>query len=463
MFLNHVYRDVSMIRLLSLFALVGLPSAAVLAQDSADRWGRWRGPNNDGSSATADPPVEWNAQQNMKWKVAVPGEGSATPIVWDDRIFVVSAIETERKGDAESASGDPQESEQPAADGRGRRGFGRPRPPAPTNIFQWVVMCYDRETGERLWQQVAAEEVPHEPGHETNTFASSSPVTDGRHVYVSFGSRGIFCFDMDGNKKWERSLGRMQTRMGFGEGGSPALHENTLVVPWDHEGDSSVVALDAATGEIRWQTERDERTTWATPLITEYNGRTQVITNATRVRSYDLDTGELIWECGGQVDNPIPSPIRFEDSVICMTGYRGNSIVSVSLDAQGDVTDTAKVLWSRDDAAPYVPSATLYKGQLYLTKSNQALITSIDARTGEVIIPQQRLPGASAFYASPVAAQDRIYFVDRGGTTVVIEHGTELEVIATNPLDDEIDASPVIVGNDLILRGKQFMYCISER
>lgn len=448
-----------MIRLLLVSALVGLSAASVRAQNSADRWAQWRGPNNDGSSATANPPIEWDTQQNIQWKVDVPGEGSATPIVWEDRIYVVAAVDTGRQGEAAVASPEP---EPELGGGRGGRGFGRARPPAPTTIHQWLVLCYQRETGDLLWQQVAAEEVPHEPGHNTNTFASASPVTNGRHLYVSFGSRGIFCFDMDGNKIWERDLGSMQTRMGFGEGASPALHENTLVVPWDHEGDSSIAALDATTGEIRWRVARDERTTWATPLITEYQGRTQVITNATRVRSYDLETGELIWECGGQVDNPIPSPIRFEDSVICMTGYRGNSIVSVSLDAKGDVTDTAKVLWSRDDAAPYVPSATLYKGQLYLTKANQALVTSIDARTGEVIIPQQRLPGVSAVYASPVAAQDRIYFVGRDGTTVVIRHGSELDVIATNPLDDPIDASPVIVGEDLFLRGEQFLYCISE-
>lgn len=452
-----------MIRLLFVFLMAGLSSTTALAQDPANQWARWRGPNNDGSSATANPPIEWNEQQNIKWKVDVPGEGSATPILWEDRLFVVSAVETDRRGEAEAPAAIEQEPAQPPARGSGGRGFGRGNPPPPTNVYQFVVLCYDRASGKQLWQQTAAEEVPHEPGHSTNTFASASPVTDGQHLYVSFGSRGIFCFDLEGNKKWERKLGRMQTRMGFGEGASPALHENTLIVPWDHEGDSSIMALDATTGETLWQTARDERTTWATPLITEYQGRTQVIVNATRVRSYDLDTGEPIWECGGQVDNPIPSPIRFEDSVICMTGYRGNAIVSVSLDARGDVTDTAKVLWSRDDAAPYVPSATLYKGQLYLTKANQALITSIDARTGEVIIPQQRLPGVSSLYASPVAAQDRIYFVGREGNTVVLKHGASLEVIATNSLDDAFDASPVIVGNDLFLRGDQSLYCITQR
>src|SRR5690606_11759043 len=168
------------------------------------------------------------------------------------------------------------------------------------------------------------EEVPQEGQHLTNTYASSSPVTDGRRLFVSFGSRGIFCYDLDGNLKWERDLGQMRTRRGWGEGVSPALHGETLIVNWDHEDPSFIVAMDAETGKTRWQADRDEPTSWATPLVVEHNGRKQVIVNGTkRVRSYDLDTGEVLWECGGQTVNAIPSPVATDEMAIVMSGYQG--------------------------------------------------------------------------------------------------------------------------------------------
>jgi outer membrane protein assembly factor BamB len=474
--------------------MVGLVGSVVSAGEINDNWHRWRGPNGDGTSATANPPVEWGAEKNVKWRIAVPGKGNSTPIIWGDQVFILTAIKTDKKkegSDTAAAVPRPERDRAPARPGGGqargdqpRRGFGGPGAggqrrggqgqgrrggfggfpgPAPTNYYQFVVICYDRKTGEELWKQVATEQVPHESGHGTNTFASGSPVTDGKHLFVYFGSRGIFCFDLDGNKKWEQQLGKMETRARFGEGSSPALHGNKLVVPWDHEGQSFIAALDATTGEVKWKTERDERTTWATPFITEFGGATQVVTNGTIVRSYDLETGELLWECGGQASNPIPSPVRFDDVVYCMTGYQGNAVFALPLDATGDITGTDKVLWSRKDAAPYVPSPTLYKGQLYFTKSRDGVMSSLDAKTGEVIIEQIRLPGIRSVYASPVAAQDRIYFSSREGTTLVVKHGSSLDVLATNDLGETIDASPAMVGNELFIRTEGHLYCITEQ
>ncbi len=232
---------------------------------------------------------------------------------------------------------------------------------------------------------------------------------------------------------------------------------------WDHEGDSFIVALEALTGNEKWRQPRDEQTTWATPLITEYDGRTQVITNGSnRVRSYDLGTGELIWECGGQVGNPIPTPVRFENNVIVMTGFRGNAIYSIPLSSQGDITGSDTITWHETDAAPYVPSPVLYKGQLYFVKSNNGVLVSRDAKTGELIIDQTRVPDISSVYASPVAAADHIYLTGRDGTTVVLNHAKSFEVVATNKLDDDIDASAAIVGNEMFLRGKSHLYCIAQ-
>jgi outer membrane protein assembly factor BamB len=325
------------------------------------------------------------------------------------------------------------------------------------------VIAYDRHSGDEIWKSVATEQVPHEPGHGTNTFASSSPVTDGKHLYINFGSRGVFCYDMDGNQKWQRDLGKMQTRAQFGEASSPALHENKLIIPWDHEGQSSLIALDTENGETVWKVDRDEATTWATPLVTPWRDGWQVITNGTTVRSYDLHSGELLWQAGGQVDNPIPTPVRHEDTVIAMTGYRGNAIHAIKLDAMGDVTGTDAVLWSRSDAAPYVASPVLYDGRLYFTKSRDGILSSVDATTGEAVISQQRLRDISSIYASPVAAHDRIYITGREGTTVVVRHSPNFEILATNRLDDVLDASPALVGDLMYLRGEKYLYCIGEK
>jgi outer membrane protein assembly factor BamB len=428
-------------------------SAGDFASQREQNWHQWRGPNADGVSPSADPPVQWSEQSNVKWKVAIPGKGSATPIVWNDRIYLLSAIETDKKPAQPPARSAPAPS------------TGRALAlPAPSTLHQYVVLCLDRATGKTLWQRVAAEEVPHEGRHDTNTFASGSPTTDGQLLYASFGSRGIFCFDLDGSPVWKRDLGDMRTRAGFGEGSSPALHGNTLVVNWDHEGQSFIAALDAKTGETRWQVNRDERTTWATPLITEYQGRTQVITNASkRVRSYDLATGEVIWECGGQAGNPIPCPIRQDDIVYCMTGYQGYAVYALPLAAKGDITGTPQIVWRRTDTGPYVCCGLLYDGLLYVTKGRDAIASVLDPKTGSTITDQKRLPGLSTLYASPVAAAGRIYYVARDGTALVLKHGPELEVLATNKLDEGIDASPVPLGKQLFLLGEKSLYCIEAR
>lgn len=437
-------------------------------QAAAENWHQWRGPTGNGVSMSADPPIEWSETKNVKWKVEIPGKGSSTPIVWNDNLFVLTAIETDRKkeGAAEQpaqAETAPPDRPQDGGPGGGRRGRGGRRSPPPTNFYQFTIICYDRNTGEPKWQKVATEEVPHEAGHGTNTFASASPTTDGKHVYASFGSRGVFCFDMEGNQKWQRDFGEMQTAAEFGEGSSPALYENTLIVPWDHEGDSFLFALDAQTGEDKWKVEREEGTTWATPLVIHHNGRTQVITNGRQVRSYDLQTGELLWECGGQASNPIPSPVIHDGTVFCMTGHRGYAIYAIDLNARGDVTDSDSVGWSTTEAAPYVSSPTLYKGQLYFGKSRNGVLLSRDAKTGELLIDETRLPGIDSLYASFVAAADRIYITGRNGTTLVLKHGKNFQVLATNKLDDGIDASPVPVGNELFLRGDKHLYCIANQ
>lgn len=425
----------------------GLAGAAEPSPDPLDNWARWRGPLATGVAPKGDPPLKWDEKTHVKWKVPLKGKGSSSPIVWGDRIYVLTASDTGRQ----AAAADIPKPEP---------GF-ETRTQPPKTYYEFAVLCLDRDTGKVRWRRVAIEQVPHEGHHPTHSYAAASPVTDGRFLYASFGSRGIYCYDLDGKLQWKRDLGRLHTRLGWGEGASPAVHGATVVVPWDQEKDSCLLALDARTGETKWKVSRDERTSWATPLVVEYDGKAQVIVPATnKIRSYDLATGELIWECGGMTVNVIPSPVVAGDVVYCVSGYRGSAALALPLGAKGDITGSATILWKYDKGTPYVPSPLLVDGRLYFTKVNSAVMTCLDIKTGKPLIEEARLPGLNSLYASPVAARDRIYFTGQNGTVLVIKNSAKLEVLATNHLDDAFDASPAIAGKQMFLRGKEYLYCL---
>lgn len=430
--------------------LILLTAAFLLAgsvRAADDNWPQWRGPQANGFAPTGDPPLKWDGKTNVAWKAAIPGKGASTPIVWGDQVFILTAIDTKKQADAKDIpKPDP--------------GFST-KTDAPRNYYQFVVMSFDKKTGKVRWQQTAAEQVPHEGHHPTHTYAAFSPTTDGKHVYAFFGSRGVYCYDMAGKLIWKRDLGRMHTRHGWGEAASPCLYGDALIVPWDQEKGSYITCLDAATGQTRWKTDRDEPSSWATPVVVPFQGKTQVIVNGTkRVRSYDLATGKVIWECGGQTLNAIPCPIVNDGMAICMSGYKGALACAVALDARGDVTGTNKVIWKHARGTPYVPSPILAGGKLWFTQRNDNVHTCLDARTGKVIFEKERLPRLTSLYASPVGAKDRIYFTGRDGTIVVIKQAGKVEVLATNKLGEPVDASPAIVGKQLFLRGDKHLYCI---
>jgi outer membrane protein assembly factor BamB len=423
-------------------------------------WHRWRGPTANGVAPQGNPPLNWDESTNIQWKVKLPGYGSGTPIVWQDKIYLLTAVDTGKMPEGSPPAADEKSA---SGGGRGRRGF-RMSTPTPKTEFEFRLLCLDRQTGETVWSQVARKQVPFSGHHPSHGFASSSAVTDGKLLYASFGSYGIYCYNLAGELQWELDLGDMQTRAGFGEGASPALHEESLVVTWDHEGESFIVCLNALSGEEIWRQPRDERTTWATPLIVEHEGTAQVITNAqNRTRSYNLADGALLWECGGQAGNPIATPVVKDGTVYCMTGFRGYAVYALPLSARGDISDTDKIVWKYTDNGPYVASPVLYDDLLYFTKERRGVLSCVRADTGEFQFENQRLPGFEGLYASLSAAAGKIYIVSRNGTTVVLKHGSEFEVLATNQLAEGIDASPVIVGNQLLLRGAEHLYAISEQ
>jgi outer membrane protein assembly factor BamB len=414
--------------------------------DASRYWPQWRGPLGTGEAPAARPPIEWGPDKNVRWKIEIPGRGKSTPVIWGDLLLITTAVPSTK----------------PPAPGATSVGSSHPAVRAAAAPLEFVVLALSRSTGAERWRRTVREELPHEGTHQDGTYASGSVLTDGARVYAFFGSRGLYALDMQGKPVWEKDLGRMQTRNSFGEGASPALHGDTLVVNWDHEGSDFIVALDSRTGREKWRRDRDEPTTWATPHVAVHGGKAQVIVNGrNRVVSYDLGTGEPLWQAPGLTENVIPSPVSGDGFVFAMSGFRGNVARAIDLgQARGDISAAPAVAWSYDKDTPYVPSPLLYRGALYFLKSNSGVITQLDAKTGTVRYTH-RLEATPNVYASPVAADGRVYIVGREGATVVLSAGPEPKVLATNTLDESTDASLALVDSEIYLRGSKHLYRIS--
>jgi outer membrane protein assembly factor BamB len=296
---------------------------------------------------------------------------------------------------------------------------------------------------------------------ETNSHGSGSPVTDGEHLIVPFGSFGLYCLDLDGNLLWERDFGKSQVT--WGEGSSPALIGNTVIVIRDNEEASFIHALDKRTGQELWKKPRDEKSSWTTPYVLMRDGKTQVIVNgAGAVRSYDPATGEIIWQCSGLGVNVTPMVVADDKAVYAMSGQRTSpAAMAIALGRTGDLTDTDALLWKLNRGTPYVASPLLYDGLLYFFQHKTPILTCLDAATGKPHFAQSRLDGLGDVYASPIGVKDRIYIADLDGTTLALAKSSELKILATNKLDDRFAASPVVVGNELFLRGHKNLYCVA--
>jgi outer membrane protein assembly factor BamB len=432
----------------TILSILGITAALPLtgiAEDSA--WHHWRGPQATGVVSKGNPPMAWSEDTNVKWKVAVPGAGHATPIIVGDKMFLLAASGTGNK--VEVKQPEPPQEEQ----GNNQRRRGRGRGQKPDEVHQFSVICLDRQSGKTLWSKSVKEALPHEGHHRDHGYASCSPVSDGTHLYAFFGSRGLFCLDLEGD---------VRTAAGFGEGISPVLVDDKIIVKWDHEGDSFIVALDKKTGKEIWKKDRDEGTSWASPVAIEHGGKTQVIASATnKVAAYDPNNGDIIWESTGMTRNVIPTPVWGDGVVYVTSGFRGSALQAIKLDSKGKVQDTDSILWSHDEGTPYVPSPLLYQNRLYFFQGNDNRLSCLDAKTGKVHYSRQRVEGLRGVYASPIGAGDHIYLVGRKGNVVVIKSSDTLEVVSTNTLDEEFDASPVVIGDHLYLRGKQHLYCLA--
>ena len=432
---------------ISLFLFSSLVQAQLKPADFTSNWPEWRGLYNTGAVNGGNTPVEFSETKNVKWKIEIQGKGHATPIIWGDQMIIQTAVPTDKKIEKTDA------------------GQASQMAPNQTDlVHQFTVISVDKNSGKINWKTIVKEELPEERTHELSSWASNSPCTDGENIYAYFGSRGLFCLDMKGNVKWERDFGQMEIVASFGEGSSPAVYKDKIFVQWDHQQKSYLYALDKKTGKEAWTAERDEITSWATPLVVEVNGKAQVITSATnKVRSYDAETGQVILECTGMTRNVIPNPMYADGILHLMSGFRGNAIKAIDLaKAKGEITGTAIILWEYNQDAPYTPSPILMDGKLYFLKGNSGIMTCLNAKDGKVVYSNQKLDGITNIFSSPTGNKDKIY-VAATNVVNVVKAGSEFSILSKNTLDDTFHASPVIVGNDLFLRGFKFLYCISEK
>ena len=421
----------------------------------AGDWAGWRGPAASGA-ASGSPPVEWSEEKNVRWKAALPGKGLASPIVWGTRVFVCSAVPTGKK-----LEGPP-----PNAATR------RSQPEAYRQIEEqeFVVLCFERASGKELWRKVVNKAMPHQTTHPDGSYASPTPVTDGTHVFASFGSFGLYALTFAGEIAWQVDLGDLLIDNEFGEGSSPVLHGELLILNWDHEGDSFLVALDKASGKERWRTPRPKGTSWSTPLVVRAGQSDEIVVAGARTIAYDAATGKELWSFGQRENGGgglMSSPVAFDELVLCAVGgsRRGNEIralVALPPEESSEFEPgAAEPLWRKTVDVPGIPSMLSYDHKLYFLKGNSGMLSALDPSTGELVYGPERLKGVADVYASPVAAGGRLYVAGRDGTVEVLSALPKIETLAVNRLEDAFDASPAIAGDELYLRGNANLYCIA--
>jgi outer membrane protein assembly factor BamB len=442
-----------LMRILGVVALVATWPAFLGAEQPGNEpvgnWPQWRGPLATGEAPQGDPPLSWDAAEgtNVRWKTEIPGRGHSTPVVWNDLIFLTAAIPFGEALPPRSSTAPGNHDNLPV-----------------THTHRFVALAVERKSGKIVWRKTLREALPHEQGHYTGSLASSSPAADGNHVFAFFGSFGLYCLDHDGKLLWKTDFGPMQSLHGHGEGSSPVLYGDTLVVNWDHEGDSFVLALDKRNGRERWRAQRNEVTSWASPIIVEHDGKPlAVISGTSRVRAYDLASGEVVWECGGLSSNIVASPVAGDGMIFAGSSYDQRALLAIRLEgAAGDITGTDRVVWSRFRGTPYVPSPLLYDGGLYFLTHYQGVLSRVDARTGEDRPGALRLPGITNVYASPVAAAGRIYVTDLEGNTIVVGGREAPRLLSFNRLNEPVSASAAIAGREMFLRGEKHLYSLAE-
>jgi outer membrane protein assembly factor BamB len=423
---------------------------SVVQYSSADNWPMFRGPKagvSDGKSL----PTTWDAKTNVAWAVDVPGRGWSSPIVWENRVFLTTVV---RDGKYEDA----------------KKGlyFGGERVKAPDVDHHWKVLCIDANTGKTLWDVEAAYGKPSNGVHIKNSYASETPVTDGKRLYAYFGNQGIFCYDLDGKPLWSKKFDPVPTKFSWGTAASPVLHKDRLFIVNDNEKESYLICLNAETGEQRWRVTRDEKSNWATPFVWENDKRTELVTAGTnKIRSYDLD-GKLLWECAGMSQIAIPTPFAKHGLLYVGSGYvmdKNKPMYAISPGATGDITlkagetKNAFIVW-KANTAPYNPTPLVYGDYLYVLY-DMGLLSCFEAKTGKMVYEKQRLGGQ--FTVSPWAYDGKVFCLNEDGDTFVVAAGPKFEIVGKNKLDEMCMSCPAVAGKGLLIRTLTKLYRIEER
>jgi len=428
----------------------------------ADSWPQFRGPQASGVADGAKLPDAWDATggKGVLWKTRIPGLAHSSPVVWGDQVFVTSAISS--RSDASFKPG-------LYGDGTASEDLSEHR---------FVLVSLDRRSGELQWERTAYTGVPKEKRHIKSTYANATPATDGRYVVAFFGSQGLYAYDLAGNLKWKRDLGRLNAgaydapSYEWGTASSPIIHEDLVIVQCDQQEGSFVMALRLADGETAWKASRDELPSWATPTVfpgTATSGP-ELVTNAPKfIRGYDPATGRELWRLGRSSNITAPTPVYDSGLIVVMSGRRPNAPIFVlQPGARGDITlpegaaAGGPVVWTRERAGSYMPTPVVYGGRLYVLK-NQGILSCYELRTGELRY-EQRLPGVtSGFSASPVAADGKLYLSSEDGDVLVAKAGPAFELVGRNPMGQPLMASPAIAGGMLLLRGERDLFAIGAR
>jgi outer membrane protein assembly factor BamB len=436
------------------FVAVLLLCSFTLAGAQSSNWPGWRGPSA-GVSTEKNLPVEWDQSKNILWKTPLAGRGHSSPIIWGNKVFLTTAIE-----------GPMIPGKRAVQHIRGGQVWVHPDSVGGDRSYTLKVVCLNRDTGKIVWEQTAYEGTVHDDRHRKNTYASSTPATDGRYVFAFFEAEGLYCYDLDGRLVWKTSLGKI-AKMGMGHGMSPVLFEDLVIIQCDQEdggpeANSFIAALDKKSGREVWRVSRTHRKSWATPLLVKSAARWELVTSgAETIIAYDPGTGKELWRSKGVESHAIPSPVVGHNMVFVTAGSQAKRAVAIKLGGSGDLTDTPGVVWKYQKGTAYVPSPILFGDYLYLM-SDKGLLTCLDAKTGEVKYEGGRVPVPATFTASPVAFDDKILLTSEDGDTFLIKAGPSHEVLRTNSIGEPVYASPAISQGKIFIRGEKHLYCISN-
>jgi outer membrane protein assembly factor BamB len=434
--------------------------------DQAQRWQQFRGPQ--AGVAPDDPrlPDTWTTTENVAWRIDIPGRSWSSPIVWDDHVFVVTAVNTKT----------PSQPPNPVITYLARS-LGGTMSGAditkPTDEYRWTLYDIEVRTGRIRWERQIQAALPQQPVHQKNSFASETPVTDGERVYVYLGYAGLFAFDMNGAPVWSKPIDAPRMRTGWGTAASPVLHNGRLYIVNDNEDRSFIAAFDARTGAQLWRTAReDERSNWATPFVWQNEQRTEIVTTGTRkVRSYDTN-GNLLWELAGMTSIHAVTPVAGHGLLFVSSGYFPDNprpTYAIRPGAKGDIslkageTSNEFIAWSNPTLASAYPSPLVF-GDQYYTLMDRGFLTSNDPRTGKEIYGRQRIAvDSGTFTASPWTYNGKIFAISEDGDTFVMQAGPSFKLLGRNALGEMTLASPAVANGSLFIRTATKLYRITKR